>query len=56
GEAALASAAEGGWLVPGALAIVEERVDAGLAAPAGFVLEDRRVFGDTAMHMLRFRS
>ena len=36
-EAALASARAGGWLIPGALAVVEEAASATFAAPDGFV-------------------
>lgn len=54
-EMALAAAAAGGWLVPGAVAVVEERKDAGFTPPEGFTLEDERVYGDTAVHFLRWR-
>lgn len=52
-EKALVSAAGGGWLAPGAVAVVEERASADFAAPEGFALLDRRVYGDTALHFLR---
>jgi 16S rRNA (guanine966-N2)-methyltransferase len=41
-EHALASARNGGWLVPQALVIVEEAADAALAAPAGLAEQERR--------------
>ncbi|MBB4184126.1 16S rRNA (guanine(966)-N(2))-methyltransferase RsmD [Sinorhizobium terangae] len=56
GERALAAAAAGKWLVPGALAILEERADIEPRLPAEFELLDVRVFGDTRMHFYRFRG
>ncbi len=56
GEKALAAALASGWLVPGAVAVVEERADANFAPPPGFMLFDRRIYGDTAVHFLRFAS
>jgi len=53
GELALAAAAEGGWLSPGAVCILEERADVAVAGPAGFALLDVRTYGDTALHLLR---
>ncbi len=55
-EKALASALSGGWLVPGAVCVVEERADADLAPPEAFVALDRRIYGDTAVHFLRLRK
>jgi 16S rRNA (guanine966-N2)-methyltransferase len=52
-EKALASALSGGWLVSGAVAVVEERASAEFAAPDGFTLLDSRAYGDTALHFLR---
>jgi 16S rRNA (guanine966-N2)-methyltransferase len=52
-EKALASALAGGWLLPGALAVVEEREGAPFAAPAGFEVLDERSYGDTAVRFLR---
>ncbi|OBZ92645.1 DNA methyltransferase [Pararhizobium polonicum] len=56
GEKALASAAGGGWLVPGALAILEERADVQPVLPDGFEYIDDRLFGDTKMHFYRYRT
>jgi 16S rRNA (guanine966-N2)-methyltransferase len=53
-ERALASAREGGWLRPGALAVVEEAADAGFAAPEGFEELERRAYDDTGLVFLRF--
>src|SRR3954469_24388587 len=48
-ERALASCAEGGWLAPGALVIVEEAQGAEVALPAGFVELERRDYGETKL-------
>jgi 16S rRNA (guanine966-N2)-methyltransferase len=55
-DLALASLAEGGWLRPGALAVVEEAADAALAVPPGFETVERRDHGDTAVTFLRRRD
>ena len=54
-ERALAGG-EGGWLVPGAVCVVEERADADFAPPEGFTLLDERRYGDTAVTFLRFEG
>jgi 16S rRNA (guanine966-N2)-methyltransferase len=54
-ERALASAREGGWLAPGALAVVEEAADAGFKAPEGFEELERRRYDDTEFVFLRMR-
>jgi 16S rRNA (guanine966-N2)-methyltransferase len=54
GEKALASAAEGGWLQAGALAVLEEAADAAFAAPARFTLADERAQGETVLRFLRY--
>lgn len=53
-EHALGEAAEGGWLKPGAICVIEERADAGFAPPGAFGLVTERIYGDTAVHFLRF--
>jgi 16S rRNA (guanine966-N2)-methyltransferase len=53
-ERALASAAAGGWLAPGALAVVEERKGAVVALPTGFAEIDQRSWGDTQVQFVRF--
>ncbi len=55
-EQALQSAAEGGWLAPDAVCVVEERDDVQLALPRGFEEIDRRTYGDTAVAFLRYRT
>ena len=54
-ERALESLAEGGWLLPGAIAVIEERADSGLALPPGFVEIDRRTWGDTQALIARYQ-
>ena len=51
---ALAAAAAGGWLVPGALVIVEEAAKAGFTAPQGFTQLERRSYDDSALIVLRY--
>jgi 16S rRNA (guanine966-N2)-methyltransferase len=56
GERALDAASRGGWLVDGALAILEERADIQPAAVDGFDPLEVRTFGDTRMHFYRYRA
>jgi 16S rRNA (guanine966-N2)-methyltransferase len=51
GEAALAQAAKGGWLAPGAMIVWEESTPP--LPPAGFDQRDQRRYGDTAVTLLR---
>ncbi len=53
GELALSAAAEGRWLSPGAVCVLEERADAAIAIPADFAPLDVRTYGDTALHFFR---
>lgn len=55
GEKALAGAHAGGWLKPGALAVLEERADITLHIDAAFRYLEERVFGDTKMHFFRYQ-
>jgi 16S rRNA (guanine966-N2)-methyltransferase len=52
GEKALASARAGGWLVPGALCVVEEAAAAPFSAVAGFTIVDERHYGDTIIRFI----
>lgn len=52
GEQALASALAGGWLVPGALCVVEEAASAGFGAVESFSLIDERSYGETVIRLL----
>ncbi len=47
GEAALASAIGGGWLVPGAVIVLEEARETAVTLPARVTLLDRREWGAT---------
>jgi 16S rRNA (guanine966-N2)-methyltransferase len=53
GEKALVSAREGGWLVQGAMIMVEEAADAAYTAPTGFEELERRRYDDTQVVFLR---
>ena len=52
-DRALASARDGGWLVAGALAVVEEAADSKFSAPGGFSELERRSYDDTEFVFLR---
>jgi 16S rRNA (guanine966-N2)-methyltransferase len=54
-EKALASLRDGGWLVPGALVVVEEAKAAGFAVPDGFEELERRAYDDTEFVFLRVK-
>lgn len=49
GEKALKSALDGGWLQPNAFVMVEEALSSPFKPPSGFVLLDRRDYGDTCV-------
>ncbi len=55
GEKALASAANGGWLVDGALVILEERADIHPVMDPVYLPLETRAFGDTRMHFYRYK-
>jgi 16S rRNA (guanine966-N2)-methyltransferase len=52
-DKALVSLRDGGWMRPGALAVVEEAKAAEFAAPEGFDELERRVYDDTEFVFLR---
>jgi len=54
GERALTSLAEGGWLVPDAVVVLEERADAAIPLPLQYREIDRRTYGDTQILITRF--
>jgi 16S rRNA (guanine966-N2)-methyltransferase len=56
GEAALRSAAEGGWLIPGALCVLEEAADADVSPGPRFALLDRRAAGDSQLVLLQWHG
>lgn len=53
-ERALASAARGGWLAPGAVTVIEESKRAIVALPPGYTALERRTWGDTQAIIARF--
>jgi len=53
-ERALASAASGGWLVAGAICVIERRKGSPLGLVPAFDLVDRRGWGDTEVVFARF--
>lgn len=53
-ERALQSAAAGGWLVPGAIAVIEERKGVDVPLPSGFERVDARAWGDTEVVFARY--
>jgi 16S rRNA (guanine966-N2)-methyltransferase len=53
---ALDAARGGGWLMPDALAVVEETAKADFAAPEGFDELERRSYDDTEFIVLRHRA
>lgn len=55
GEKALFAAHAGGWLAPGAVAILEERADAHVIVDPVFKFIEERSFGDTKMYFFSYR-
>ncbi|TPP10063.1 16S rRNA (guanine(966)-N(2))-methyltransferase RsmD [Rhizobium glycinendophyticum] len=55
GEKALLAAHQGGWLAPGALAILEERGDVQVSVDPVFGFIEQRTFGDTKMYFFSYR-
>jgi 16S rRNA (guanine966-N2)-methyltransferase len=55
-EKALASMREGGWLIGGALTVVEESIEAGFKPPEGYEELERRAYDDTEFVILRYSS
>ncbi len=53
-ELALASAASGGWLAAGAVAVIEERKGTALMLPPSYAALDRRTWGDTQVAFARY--
>ena len=56
GEAALASAAAGGWLANDATIVLEEAAGTEIALPAGFELVEQRAYGTTQIVFARYES
>lgn len=55
-EQALAGLDSGGWLVPGALCVVEEAADAPLEAPPVFALADQRDYAGTRLSFFSYEA
>jgi 16S rRNA (guanine966-N2)-methyltransferase len=55
-ERALASAAAGGWLADGAVAVIEERKGIAVELPEGFAAIDQRAWGDTQVVFARYAA
>jgi 16S rRNA (guanine966-N2)-methyltransferase len=55
-EKALEDATGGGWLAPGALAVIEERSDVAIDWPEGFEVMDVRRWGETQALFARYRG
>lgn len=55
-EPALGALHKGGWLAPGAVAVVEQAKDEIPAAAEGFAEDDRRVYGDTQVGFYRYQG
>jgi 16S rRNA (guanine966-N2)-methyltransferase len=55
GEKAFAAAHAGGWLMPGALAILEESAEAPVKMDPVFHFLEERSFGDTKMYFYEYR-
>ena len=55
GEAAFGQCHTGGWLEPGALAILEERASVDPTVTPAYLFLDSRSFGDTQMHFYRYQ-
>jgi 16S rRNA (guanine966-N2)-methyltransferase len=55
-QRALVSAAQGGWLAPGAVAVVEDSRRAAVTLPQGFEALEQRTWGDTQVVLARFTA
>lgn len=56
GEKALAALATGGWLVPDALCVLEERKGVAIEIPAQYEVLDQREWGDTQAVLVQLKS
>lgn len=54
GEKALAILADGKWLMPGAVCVLEERAGLSVEIPPAFTILDTRSYGDTEIRFLRY--
>ena len=53
GENALIAAAQGNWIEPGGIALLEESAGAEIIVPEGYEQLDQRTYGETAITILR---
>lgn len=53
GENALIAAAQGNWIEPGGIALLEETAGTEINVPEGYEQLDRRTYGETAITILR---
>ncbi len=56
GEKALVALADGGWLVPDALCVLEERKGVEIDVPDAFEVIDHKTWGDTQAVLMRFKG
>lgn len=56
GETGLLALRDGGWLLPGAIVVLEERESTEVTLPTGYVEIDRRGWGDTQAVFGRFSA
>jgi 16S rRNA (guanine966-N2)-methyltransferase len=56
GERALKALASGGWLLPQAVAVWEERANTTVVLPRGFEEIDRRTYGETQIVLARYEG
>ncbi|MBS0250159.1 MAG: RsmD family RNA methyltransferase, partial [Proteobacteria bacterium] len=56
GEKALAGLADGKWLTPGAICMLEERAGTDVSIPTAFELLDTRTYGDTDVRFLKLAT
>ncbi len=54
GEKAMVSLRDGGWLVPGAILVLEERHGVEVVLPEGFMLLDQRRHGEAQTLIMRY--
>ncbi len=55
-DLAIASAEKGGWLIPGAVVVIEEEIGAKPSLPVSFERLDERFYGSTSVTFARFQG
>jgi len=56
GPPALSALRRAGWAAPDTLVLLEEAEEISFTPPEGFLIVDRRCYGDTAIHFLRVKT